>query len=258
MIIPHFYAEGIEPSILCSLHNWSFVVPSKRARVIDAIIFSVELDLLEIRLQELLHVVDVFIILESARTFTGIAKSLDFYQSRSRFAFAEHKIVYFAWPGRSLLPNEDPFVIEGEQRAQVDVLINIHARSGDLVIMSDVDEIPSMHTIRLLSSCSGVPFPLHLQLRNYVYSFEYFLGLDSWRAQVHTYKKFETSYRHSITSNYMLADSGWHCSFCMRTIEQIAFKMKVQTKCSKLKLATKDVHFISPVNKTYCFKWSVS
>lgn len=33
-------------------------------------------------------------------------------------------------------------------------------------------------------------------------------------------------YRHSKTSDYALADSGWHCSFCFRTIAEYVAKMK--------------------------------
>lgn len=43
----------------------------------------------------------------------------------------------------------------------------------DLLIMSDVDEIPSKHTINLLRWCDDIPPVLHLQLRNYLYSFDF-------------------------------------------------------------------------------------
>ena len=72
-IIQHYYTSGIPIENLCKLHNWTFrETPPK---VFDAIIFSNELDLLEIRLNELWEVVDHFIILESNRTFTGKEKN---------------------------------------------------------------------------------------------------------------------------------------------------------------------------------------
>jgi beta-1,4-mannosyl-glycoprotein beta-1,4-N-acetylglucosaminyltransferase len=40
--------------------------------VFDAILFSNEMDMLEIRLRELYDVVDKFVIVESDHTFTGI------------------------------------------------------------------------------------------------------------------------------------------------------------------------------------------
>jgi hypothetical protein len=48
-IIPHYHAEGIPISKLCEIHGWT---PRKTPRrVFDAIIFSNELDLLEIRMR---------------------------------------------------------------------------------------------------------------------------------------------------------------------------------------------------------------
>ena len=59
--------------------------------------------------------------------------------------------------------------------------------TAPLVIMSDVDEIPAAHTIRLIKACA-FPRVVHLQLRNYVYSFEWPSGWGSWRAQVHEWR----------------------------------------------------------------------
>lgn len=43
-------------------------------------------------------------------------------------------------------------------------------QDDDLLIMSDVDEIPSRHTINLLRWCDDTPPVLHLRLKNYLYS----------------------------------------------------------------------------------------
>lgn len=68
--IPHYYAENVSMSHLCGIHGWS--LRSEPRRVFDAIIFSHELDLLEIRWNELLPYVDKFVILEANTTFTGM------------------------------------------------------------------------------------------------------------------------------------------------------------------------------------------
>jgi beta-1,4-mannosyl-glycoprotein beta-1,4-N-acetylglucosaminyltransferase len=112
-----------------------------------------------------------------------------------------------------------------------------------LVIMSDVDELPAAHTIELLRTCDFGQ-SIHLQLRNYVYrcvpflvhcyrlqptsfvcSFEWLVGFTSWRASVHLWGK-DTFYRHGQSSDTMLADAGWHCSYCFRTIPEYITKMK--------------------------------
>lgn len=100
-----------------------------------------------------------------------------------------------------------------------------------LIIMSDIDEIPSRHTISLLAACDFGQ-RIHLRMRNYLYSFEWLLGLDSsWRASANAYPASETGereaiiYRHSKTSDIALSSAGWHCSFCFRTLSEYAEKM---------------------------------
>jgi beta-1,4-mannosyl-glycoprotein beta-1,4-N-acetylglucosaminyltransferase len=45
-IITHYHAPNVSMDILCKRHGW-VTIPKKR--VVDAILFSVELDLLEVR-----------------------------------------------------------------------------------------------------------------------------------------------------------------------------------------------------------------
>lgn len=82
---------------------------------------------------------------------------------------------------------------------------------GSLILESDVDEIPARHTVALLKACKA-PLPLHLQLRNFVYSFEFPTDMRSWRAQVHEWNlDGSTPYMHGKAGQYVLTDSGWHC-----------------------------------------------
>lgn len=102
------------------------------------------------------------------------------------------KLVIVHHPGRPLAhPDEDPFVLEREQRATVSQVLeremhNRGKKEGDVIIlMGDVDEIPRRETVELLKTCRWEgPRPadggdlgswgkLHLQLRNYLYSFEW-------------------------------------------------------------------------------------
>ena len=126
-------------------------------------------------------------------------------------------------------------------------LINEHIPSQSnifpLVIFSDVDEIPSKHTLRLVKTCAA-PSPIHLQMRNFLYSFEWPYGRGSWRAQIHEWGDDEY-YRHSQATDVILADAGWHCrctpiciylrhteshaSFCFRSINEFVTKMQGTT-----------------------------
>lgn len=78
----------------CILHGWTKRADEPNVKVLDAVLMSTELDLLEIRLNELDSVVDYFLIVESNATFTGLPKDTYFRNNRSRFAKFEDKIVY--------------------------------------------------------------------------------------------------------------------------------------------------------------------
>ena len=163
-------------------------------------------------------------ILESNSTFTGLPKENVFEKNRERFGFAKDKIVYKQLDMRPLTPGEDPFVLEGLHRGAMNSLFTeAEIDNGDWILMMDVDEIPSSHTIELFRSCSGIQSPMHLQLRNYMYSFEFLLDMDSWRGKA---VRYPAKYGHTRTSDVILADAGWHCSFCFRYLQDFQFKMQ--------------------------------
>ncbi|KAK9763617.1 hypothetical protein K7432_009540 [Basidiobolus ranarum] len=221
--------EGMSDQQWCALHGWTANEDNSaynNTRVVDAVIFSIELDLLEIRIHELWDQVDMFIIAESDRTFTGKPKELTFQKNRDRFKFAESKIRYIFHAGRDLKPNESPFEQESELRQSItDYLEEEKVAAGDLIIMSDVDEIPRRDTIQLLRTCHGWGDIIHLEMREFVYSFEYYSSMDSWRASVQSYKPGSTQYTHDRQTDKILADAGWHCTFCFPKIEDFQFKM---------------------------------
>ncbi|KAJ7874846.1 glycosyltransferase family 17-domain-containing protein [Mycena olivaceomarginata] len=62
--------------------------------------------------------------------------------------------------------------------------------------------LPAAHTVQLLRMCDFGQ-SIHLQLRNYVYSFEWLVGLTSWRASVHVWNP-DVYYRHGQSSDTLL------------------------------------------------------
>lgn len=154
----------------------------------------------------------------------------------------------FSLPGYPLKPEQSPWDVEAATRDTMTQLLRAHINQPDhaktpfLVVMSDVDEIPSHHTLRLLKACD-FGSKIHLQLRNFMYrfveslrkvtsiiltrsrSFEWYLGPSSWRASVHLWNGL-SYYRHSKSTESILADSGWHCSYCFRTLPEYVIKMK--------------------------------
>ncbi|EOY02535.1 Beta-1,4-N-acetylglucosaminyltransferase family protein isoform 2 [Theobroma cacao] len=238
--IPHYYHENVTMETLCSLHGWK--IRESPRRVFDAVLFSNEIDILKLRWNELYPYITQFVLLESNSTFTGLPKPLIFASNRLEFKFIEPRLTYGMIGGR-FKKGENPFVEEAYQRVALDQLIRIAGiEDDDLLIMSDVDEIPSAHSINLLRWCDGVPPIIHLQLRNYLYSFEYHVDNKSWRASVHRYKTGKTRYAHYRQADVVLSDAGWHCSFCFRHIREFIFKMKAYSHTDRVRFS----HYLNP------------
>ncbi|KAJ3200375.1 hypothetical protein HDU67_002116, partial [Dinochytrium kinnereticum] len=234
-VVPHYQPVPSESIDVCGLHGWNKT--EKKGKTIDAIIFSVELDLLELRLRELYPVVDQFLILESNTTFTGLPKALVFGENQERFAFAADKIRYKAVAGIMPLKGQSPFVVENAMRVDMTLfLMEVGLVSGDIVIMADVDEIPSRDTISMLSSCVFQPPILHLRMLNFIYSFDFLVDMDHWRAKVVRYSEDSEKffYGHSRGSNHILSESGWHCSFCFPKLQDFVFKMTAYSHADRV------------------------
>ncbi|KAL2500107.1 beta-1 [Abeliophyllum distichum] len=225
---------------LCKLHGWG--IREYPRRVFDAVLFSNEVEMLTIRWKELYPYITRFVLLESNSTFTGLLKPRYFAIDRDQFKFVEPRLTYGTISGR-FRRGENPFVEEAYQRVALDQLIRIAGiEDDDLLIMSDVDEIPSSHTINLLRWCEDIPPILHLRLKNYLYSFEFQYDDGSWRASVHRYERGKTRYAHYRQSDYLLSDAGWHCSFCFRRIRDFIFKMKAYSHNDRVRFS----HYLSP------------
>ncbi|AFM13275.1 glycosyl transferase family 17 [Turneriella parva] len=128
-------------------------------RVYDMFPFFNELELLEIRLNELDPVVDIFILAEARHTFQKKPKDLIFEQNKERFTKflpkIRHVVVdelpgfFYKWR------RPDAWVVSDYQKGQV-VRGLYDAGPGDTVIFSDVDEIPKAAAVREAAGKPGV------------------------------------------------------------------------------------------------------
>lgn len=113
-------------------------------RVFDCCLFDGEMDVLAIRFHELNAVVDHFVIVESTLTFSGLPQEISFnpcHPSIAPFAAKVRHIIVADMPETS-----DPWVREAWQRNAV--LRGVpDAAATDLLVLSDVDEIPRSSTI---------------------------------------------------------------------------------------------------------------
>lgn len=75
-----------------------------------------------------------------------------------------------------------------------------------------------------------------------MYSFEFHLDDRSWRGSVHRYRAGKTRYAHYRQGDDLLADAGWHCSFCFRYINDFVFKMKAYSHADRVRFQ----YFLNP------------
>jgi beta-1,4-mannosyl-glycoprotein beta-1,4-N-acetylglucosaminyltransferase len=118
--------------------------------------FFNELDVLELRLNELNEYVDYFVIIESQKTHSGIDKDLHYQNNTDRFKSFEDKIIYVVIED---LPDKLPLHItdidlnwyrENFQRNQIKTaLMQLDLSDRDIVLISDVDEIPDLSNLNL-------------------------------------------------------------------------------------------------------------
>ncbi|WP_395050077.1 hypothetical protein [Flavobacterium sp.] len=114
-------------------------------KLIDCFTFFNELDLLEIRLKYLYDVVDYFVIVEADTSFNGKAKQMVFKDNMDRFKPFMGKIIYVPI-NMKYFENKNRVAWEREeyQRNCIQKGIEIlNLKDTDLVLISDIDEIPS-------------------------------------------------------------------------------------------------------------------
>jgi beta-1,4-mannosyl-glycoprotein beta-1,4-N-acetylglucosaminyltransferase len=203
---------------------------------------NTELDWLEIRLNELHQHVDYFVVLESATTFTGLPKPLVLAENWARFETFRHKIIYHVLedpPLDSTRSWDHEFHQRNAMYTQVlPRLTGAQApNKGDVILVSDLDEIPRPATLTLLRNCD---FPLRLTLRSkfYYYSFQWLHRGKEWaHPQATTYlgpnntilpQDLRGGHGASLFSpdKADLWNAAWHCSSCFSTIEEMLLKMK--------------------------------
>ncbi len=121
--------------------------------IYDCFTFFNELDLLEIRLNILNDVVDKFVLVEMSKTHTGQDKPFYFDEAKSRFQKFLPKIIHIKVDDYPDLANSNSdkhgnkWLLENYQRDQILRGLTA-AQDDDIIIVSDLDEIPSPQIIK--------------------------------------------------------------------------------------------------------------
>ena len=132
---------------------------SNKKFVYDCFMFFNEFDILDLRLNILDSVVDVFVLVESSVTSKGELKDLFYKTNRNRYAKFENKIIHIVYNPFERYPGGDfscsKWFFENTQRDAIMLGLE-HCRDDDVVLISDVDEIPDPQAILMYKDVEGV------------------------------------------------------------------------------------------------------
>ena len=192
--------------------------------IIDCFTFYNELELLEYRLNLLKNVVDYHVIVEATVTHVGKPKKMYFDPEK----YEKYNIIYIIVDLPFKNPNnEEVWKNEKHQRnCIIQGLKKIHICPNDIIITSDLDEIPDPRTLHALRN---------YQL-NEIYSLEqdlYYctlenITIDKWYyAKLFPYKCLENKKIDDIRfmNCNIIKNGGWHLSY-FGSAEHIANKIQ--------------------------------
>lgn len=120
-------------------------------KVVDVFPFFNELDILEIRLNVLDPYVDCFILSEATKTFSGLDKPLYYEENKERFEKFNHKIIHNIVEDTTS-PDLHPYQRDVFQKDNIKKVVLDNVSDEDVIIWSDVDEVPNPEAISGLES----------------------------------------------------------------------------------------------------------
>jgi beta-1,4-mannosyl-glycoprotein beta-1,4-N-acetylglucosaminyltransferase len=209
---------------------YKFVRTEGKPQVYDCFSFFNELDLLEIRLNELDPYVDYFVLSEATVTHSGNPKPLYFLDNKERFKKFAYKIIHIIVD--DCPQTDDPWIREHFQRNALNRGLT-KCKDSDIIIVSDLDEIPKGSAI---SQYDPKLEWMYFEQHEYDYYLNNSIGISKAEPGVYsrittygTLKKLETRctdlrYRDCLPSN-RIADGGWHFSW-IGGAEQIVKKLE--------------------------------
>jgi beta-1,4-mannosyl-glycoprotein beta-1,4-N-acetylglucosaminyltransferase len=241
--------DGLDTDI-CRPHGWKPFRPKPGARprkVYDLVMVNSELDMLEVRLNTTFDAVDYFVLVEGRKTFTSLDKPLYLRENLDALAPYQSKIIYHEIQYPPGFRPARTWDMEDLQRNAM--LTQVFPRlaagggprapqHGDVLVVSDVDEIPRLSALRVLRACA---FPRRTTLRSrfYYYSFQWRHRGPDWPHPQATY--YQGAGRTLLPNDLRIADGGmwpfrewekgelanasWHCSSCFGRVDDMLGKM---------------------------------
>ena len=239
-------------------------------KIYDCFTFFNELEILELRLASLYDIVDYFVIVEADKTHANKPKPFNFYNHLNDFKKYLPKIHYIM--DQTIVPYKGvgDWSIENHQRNSIMKGLDA-AEPDDLIMVSDVDEIPnpaSIKTIResftdttkhvdLLAFYDTTPYthckliefhsgmrvsaflnysPIACQQKFHCYYFDWVCRTIPWAGTVigkFKHMKSPQAFRYAREILPRVAEGGWHFSN-MGGVDKVIEKMAAAVECVQL------------------------
>ena len=246
--------------------------------IFDCFPFFNELDLLEIRLRLLNKIVDRFVLIESNKTFSLKKKKLYFLENKERFGKYENKIIHIIVEDTPALFNKffipRPKSLLWRLLHKKRISLNAHdidsfqrnmvteglsdCRDEDIIILSDVDEIPNP---KIISQIDPGNNRYALEMQNFCYYlngklFEKNNLPVSWiGSSIIKYKNFRSFHAEAReariltvsndTSYKKIQNGGWHFGY-LGGLEKVQYKIQ---SAAHTELNTKNINNKQKIQK---------
>lgn len=226
-------------------------------KIYDCFIFSDENLLTEIRLNTLNKYVDIFVVIECKYTHQGNIKGQNF--QNSLFDKFKHKIRYFYI--EDVIQSNNSWVIESWQRNQISKGL-YDCDKNDLIMISDVDEIPNLDGLKLSNIKSEVlafeqkllMYKLNLLrekkwIGTKLCKFSTFKS-PQWLRQIKVHKRYsllriDKFFSKTYYKNFkIIKNGGWHFGW-LKSTENIIKKVQSYAHREHNISKFKDYHYIS-------------
>ncbi len=232
-----------------------------KQRLFDVFLFLNELDLLELRLKTLNPIVDYFVITEINETFSGKSKPLIFEKNRERFKKFNKKIIYNPITAEELLELKKPkwrnyisdlckpiyykhkgkspkYIKESLKREishRDSAILGFFdmANKDDLILLSDLDEIPNPEAITMAIK-KKITKPHYFKMKWFIYWINNQVSEPWFGTVLFKFKNLEgnslDNFRFASSNEIkvpgtIIKNGGWHFSY-LGGIEAITYKLK--------------------------------
>lgn len=189
--------------------------------IYDCFTYFNEKEILEIRINELAPLNPVHILIESKYTFTGKEKNLDYADGDFKY----DSVINFC---ADVPNNGNPWDNEFSQRNYIKTALQtFNPKDDDIIIISDVDEIPRCESVVTYLPQMKQTF---LMMNHYGGYLNLIYGRNSWPyCKITTWGLLKNTTPNSVrldgNDNSALQDAGWHFGW-MGGIERAMTKFK--------------------------------